>query len=466
LPTNNSIIEQMTIDGKENEFTQKQQDTSIIEAANGEVEDPSKKAENKLGTKIEENNGSKKNNPINQEPKRAEKNSKGEIDGGSDEDIRAEIIMNENQILEENIQEGGKANVSRLEERNHQLMVTEDSIINGKTEKEKIKSDAKNEEKIKDLEETIKEKEEEVLDIVRTRNRKEEKIEELDRIIEQNRLKFENMRAEMSRLVQDNQQLRAANQNLNNSDQQKEDKIQALSNTNKEQVIEINQLSLKVSEAMKVIEKMEKRIEEKEKEIHRLKLDLQTNKNTTESLTGEEKWKENVGLCHETTASKEKQHQIKVPYTKNEQYQDEKPQLKNDIDCLITSPPPQVSTIHKQITQKLKTDLMSKGINLIEGDSGPAIVVAVNNSRIAADVKRDVARAGILNRPILLLIIKATRKLDEKPYFQIADFNDDRIEEVCIFLVDPSFTKLHTCKLNIENFNTAKMFLTKFVQSC
>merc|ERR1712013_497585 len=146
-----------------------------------------KKAENKLGTKIEENNGSKKNNPINQEPKRAEKNSKGEIDGGSDEHIRAEIIMNESQILEENLQEGEKANVSRLEENNHQLMVTEDSILNVKTEKEKIKSDAKNEEKIKDLEKTIKKKEEEVLDIVRTRNKKEEKIEELDRIIEQNR---------------------------------------------------------------------------------------------------------------------------------------------------------------------------------------------------------------------------------------------------------------------------------------
>ena len=40
---------------------------------------------------------------------------------------------------------------------------------------------------------------------------------------------------------------------------------------------------------------------------------------------------------------------------------------------------------------------MSKGINLIEGDSGPAIVVAVNNSRIAADVKRDVAKAGSLD---------------------------------------------------------------------
>ena len=73
-----------------------------------------------------------------------------------------------------------------------------------------------------------------------------------------------------------------------------------------------------------------------------------------------------------------------------------------DIACLIPSPPPQVSTLHKQIIEKLKNDLVSQGINLIEGDSGPAIVVAVNNSRIAADVKRDVARAGSLDFPCTL----------------------------------------------------------------
>ena len=53
--------------------------------------------------------------------------------------------------------------------------------------------------------------------------------------------------------------------------------------------------------------------------------------------------------------------------------------------------------IYEQIIEKLKDNLTSQCIHLIEGDSGPAIVVAVNNSRIAADVKRDVARAGSLD---------------------------------------------------------------------
>jgi hypothetical protein len=64
------------------------------------------------------------------------------------------------------------------------------------------------------------------------------------------------------------------------------------------------------------------------------------------------------------------------------------------ILCKIIAPPPQVSAIHQQIKSLLEERLISESLHLAEGESGPAVVVAVNNSRIAADVKRDLAKTG------------------------------------------------------------------------
>ena len=62
--------------------------------------------------------------------------------------------------------------------------------------------------------------------------------------------------------------------------------------------------------------------------------------------------------------------------------------------CCIACPPPQVSMIHQEIIRKLEERFQSQGLNLIRGDSGPAVVVVVNNSCLAMDVKRDLATAG------------------------------------------------------------------------
>ena len=62
--------------------------------------------------------------------------------------------------------------------------------------------------------------------------------------------------------------------------------------------------------------------------------------------------------------------------------------------CCIARPPPQVSNIHQKIIKELEERFQVKDLNLIRGDSGPAVVVIVNNSRLIMDVKRDLATAG------------------------------------------------------------------------
>ena len=145
--------------------------------------------------------------------------------------------------------------------------------------------------------------------------------------------------------------------------------------------------------------------------------------------------------------------------------------------CCIACPPPQVSMIHQEIIRKLEERFQSQGLNLIRGDSGPAVVVVVNNSRLVMDVKRDLATAGrvfiyalfnashiitdVSSARVLLLIIKPTRKMEERTYLQMDDLEDTRIKEVCFILVDPSFSKVHTCKFNNDSFDTANGFLQK-----
>ena len=70
--------------------------------------------------------------------------------------------------------------------------------------------------------------------------------------------------------------------------------------------------------------------------------------------------------------------------------------------------------------------------------------------------KTNFSTLGLKDGPILLLVIKATRKekVDEKPFVNIKDLEDSRIKEVCFFLVDANFSKLHKCRNNHENFKT------------
>jgi len=149
----------------------------------------------------------------------------------------------------------------------------------------------------------------------------------------------------------------------------------------------------------------------------------------------------------------------KIPPTVNVQQQ-ESPVT--EITCNIVPPPPQVSSLHQQIIQGLKEKLSDEGLHLLQGKNGPSIVIAVNNSRLAADVKRDLGKTGLKDVPILLLIIKTTRNENENPTVRIRDLKDDRIKEACFFLVDLDFSTIHTCQLNHESFQSVSKYLKTF----
>jgi len=134
----------------------------------------------------------------------------------------------------------------------------------------------------------------------------------------------------------------------------------------------------------------------------------------------------------------------------------------SDTPCIIVGPPTKVLRIHQKIIESLEEKLTSEGRQITEELSGPAVVVAVNSSRIAADVKRDLAKTGLKDIPILLLIIKATRNTITKPIVQIKDLEDSRIKEICFFLVDANLSDLHKCQINDDSLNTIVHFLKNF----
>ena len=59
------------------------------------------------------------------------------------------------------------------------------------------------------------------------------------------------------------------------------------------------------------------------------------------------------------------------------------------------APPPQISTAHTQLRQKLTDYVMEQsGCRIKHSDQSdvPAIVTIVNSSRVVADIKRDILR--------------------------------------------------------------------------
>jgi len=127
--------------------------------------------------------------------------------------------------------------------------------------------------------------------------------------------------------------------------------------------------------------------------------------------------------------------------------------------CKIVEPQPKFIEIHQQILNKIderlaQEDLSARNANL-------HLVTAVNNSRITADVKRDIAKAvGEEEKDIhiILLIIKATRILS-KPRAQIKDMEDSRIKEICFFLTDVNLQQLHECQTNSDSVDVVINFL-------
>ena len=132
------------------------------------------------------------------------------------------------------------------------------------------------------------------------------------------------------------------------------------------------------------------------------------------------------------------------------------------LQCRLPAPPPVVDSVYKRILEKLRSELSSDGIQLENHMSGPALVVVVNSSAIASDVRRDVDNAGIKEGPIVLLIIKQTRKKTDSPRVQINDLRDSRIKEACFFLVNIEINNgLHTCSFNNESYNKVLDYLNR-----
>merc|ERR1711915_239683 len=98
-------------------------------------------------------------------------------------------------------------------------------------------------------------------------------------------------------------------------------------------------------------------------------------------------------------------------------------------------------------------------------DSNTLLVTAVNNSRVSADVKRDIDNTvGTAASSILLIIIRATRNL-QKPKIQLKDLEDSRINQFCFFLVDLNLSQLHECQENNDSVYTTISFL-KNIRQC
>ena len=65
------------------------------------------------------------------------------------------------------------------------------------------------------------------------------------------------------------------------------------------------------------------------------------------------------------------------------------------VGCNIKPPPSQVSKIHQQIIECLKTSLAEKDVQLQDDKDGPTVVTVVNASRTKADIERDMQAANL-----------------------------------------------------------------------
>merc|ERR1719419_780010 len=122
----------------------------------------------------------------------------------------------------------------------------------------------------------------------------------------------------------------------------------------------------------------------------------------------------------------------------------------------IIEPPPKVLIIHQHIVARINSRLSDEIVK--KKASSTLLVTAVNNSRVSADVKRDIDNAvGTAASSILLIIIRATRNL-EKPKIQLRDLEDSRIKQFCFFLVNLNLSQLHECQENNESVDTIITF--------
>ena len=114
------------------------------------------------------------------------------------------------------------------------------------------------------------------------------------------------MKAEMSKLEQNNEQQKFANKNLNLEREEFENmktEMSRLEQDNKQLRIDHQNLTLEREE----FENMKAEMSKLEQDNKQLRVsnqnftsrDQDKKKNTTESLTGEDKWKENIELCNE-----------------------------------------------------------------------------------------------------------------------------------------------------------------------
>ena len=69
--------------------------------------------------------------------------------------------------------------------------------------------------------------------------------------------------------------------------------------------------------------------------------------------------------------------------------------------------------------------------------------------------------SGITEGPIVLMIIKPTRKAAEEPAMQMSSFKevDSRIVEAGFFLIDINITGLHECDVNMASASKIAKFL-------
>jgi len=193
-------------------------------------------------------------------------------------------------------------------------------------------------------------------------------------------------------------------------------------------------------------------------EIMKLSSQLKSHENEIEQLKQRVKQLESE---KEEKAAKETKT-MSMTFDSNDHHGQSIPLEKDDtpeVKCTIVPSPPQVAELYQQILSDLKETFASEEMRLTEdAETGPSLVVAVNSSRIIADVKRDIGKKD-LKEPVLLIIMKPSRNVDEKPNVQLIDLQDTRIKEFCFFLVDASFSKLHYCNVNLESFNIVYNFL-------
>lgn len=138
----------------------------------------------------------------------------------------------------------------------------------------------------------------------------------------------------------------------------------------------------------------------------------------------------------------------------------DKQTTEHEVKCNIVASPPQVAHLYQQIIDWVKEAFANEKVKLTDNDeTGPSVVVAVNSSRIQSDVNRDIGKKDF-KEPALLIIMKPSRNVNEKPKVQLKDFQDSRIKKICFFLVDASCSELHSNNaVNNESLITVYNFL-------